>query len=115
MLGTLHIFPANPETPTREIQLERPITQKEIEDAVGGSIGFVTNFDTITYKGKVSLCYAFCDEEARKRKRPLNRLATLLWSRALIRRFGAGQAKLPETLMGSIAIITGDSEFLEAL
>jgi hypothetical protein len=115
MQGTLYILYASPSATARKVQLDRPVTQEEIQDAVGGSIGFITNFDTISQDGKVSLCYAFCDEEARSRNRPLNRVATTLWSQALVRRFGCGQAELPEVLLGSVALITGDSEFMEAL
>lgn len=115
MQGILHIIPANPGSAPRVIPLERPVTQEEIQDAVGGPIGFIANFDTITQDGTVSLCYAFCDEQARYRERPLNRAATTLWSQALVRRFGAGQAELPEVLLGSVVVITGDSEFMEAL
>jgi hypothetical protein len=115
MLGILHIIPANPGSAPRVIRLERPVTEKEIQDAVGGPVGFIANFDTVTQDGTISLCYAFCDEQARHRARPQNRQATTLWSQALVRRFGAGQAELPEVLLGSVVVITGDSEFLEAL
>lgn len=115
MQGTLHIIPANPDATARKVHLDRPITQKEIQDAVGGPIGFISNFDTVNQEGTISLCYAFCDEQARHRKRPQNRKATTMWSQALVRRFGAGQAELPEVLLGSVVVITGDSEFMEAL
>ncbi len=115
MQGILRIIMANPGSTTRIIPLDRPVTQQEIQDAVGGPIGFISNFNTIIQEGTISLCYAFCDEQARHRQRPQNRAATTMWSQALVRRFGYGQAELPEVLLGSVAIITGDSEFLEAL
>ena|ERR1700760_3969519 len=115
MQGTLHIIPANPGVPHRLIRLDRPITQEEIQTAVGGPVEVIPNFDTVVQDGRIQLCYAFCDEEGQAKRRPSNHWASVLWSQALVRRYGYGQANLDDEIVGSVALLTGDTEFMQAL
>lgn len=114
MHGKLQLIPANQSEPTL-LDLNRPVSLDEIEKAVGGPLGQVPEFDTILQDGEVRLCYVFCDEEARTKFLPPNQLASTLWEQSQVRIYGFGKTKRGTSLFGSIAILTGDPAFFDAL
>ena len=117
MHGSYLIIPVNM-TPTQQlVYLDRPVTPTEVCKGVGGKVKVIPSFDTISYDGKVQLCYAFCDRDGEYRELPPNLLASYLWVQALIRRYGLhyDHAVPEDVILGSLVILAGDSEFLEAL
>lgn len=100
MNGTLTIIHAKG---MREVTTHtKPLPLDTLQNAVGGFIEVVPHFDS--FEGK--RCVAFCNEEGKLRNLPLNAEATGLWN--WTKRHG-------DFLVGSIAIITGDAEFMESL
>ena len=58
-------------------------------------------------------CIAFCNEEAKLHGFPYNHPANRAWRIAF--KAATGKTPEPDYLVGPIAIVTGDEEFLEAL
>ena len=115
MQGTLHIIPPGSNTPHRIVKLTRAVTLDELQEAVGGFAERIPNFDSIFQDGRVQLCIAFCDEDGKQKNRSENQWANTLWMQAIVRRFGQGKAEPGDVLVGSVVLLTGDTEFLEAL
>jgi hypothetical protein len=124
MRGTIVTIkpPCTPES--REY--DRAPTLDELRAAVGGGyIEVIPHFTTIQWyasgetPGIVLNCVAFCDEYGKLEHQPLNELATEMWAEAL-RRQGIelidDKTKKPKDwLVGQIAIVWGDREFMAAL
>jgi hypothetical protein len=115
MQGQLQIIPPGPKDTHRLIQLKRVLTQPELNAAVGGFIRGIPQFDSVIFQGEVRLCLAFCDEEFREKRLASNGWANTLWQLARIRRYGLGYQDLGDVLAGPIAIVTGDTAFMEAI
>lgn len=80
-----------------------------LKEAIGGGwLEAVPYFNKIVYDGKLVTCIVFCDEEGKLKEFPLNTLATNLWYVSM------GQS-VPDVLVGDIAIVFGDKEFMLAL
>jgi hypothetical protein len=75
-----------------------------LQKAVGGYIEIVPGL--ITYEG--ADCVAFCNEEGKLNGLPFNEKATAAWQEA----YGG---PLGDVLLGDVAIVTGDNEFLEGV
>jgi len=73
----------------------------------------VPGFRTIAYSSVVMDCHAFCDEDGKRKQLPINELANALWDQAL-RRTGAMNV-MGDVLVGQIAVVFGDREFMAAL
>ncbi len=101
--GSVHIEP-----------LDKPSNLEKLQTAVGGSIQIVPMFETFNWSldptdvKKAVECVAFCNEEGKLHGLPFNRLATLLWSNFF-------DFPLRDILLGDVAIITGDEEFMKEL
>lgn len=116
MIGTMVVVtPAN----QRVQDFNRAIALEDLTEAVGGHIEVVPHFNTFGYRGTVMKCVAFCNEEGKLNGLPVNPLANVLWERALNR---AGNSLYPpagkvpaDVLVGDIAIVFGDREFMETL
>lgn len=81
-----------------------------IQEAVGGSIEAVPGFDTIEVDGGLRVpCVAFCDEEGKLKRRPINVTAQNLWMKALDGRFPN------DVLAGDVVVIYGDDELMRDL
>jgi hypothetical protein len=93
--------------------------------AVGGYLELVPYFDTIHWDGELHQCVAFCDEEGKIKGKEFNITATLLWKLALER---SGKwvgiestgnflevRPMPDYLVGDIAVVWGDKEFMDEL
>jgi hypothetical protein len=127
MRGHLMIFYADETRDYKVVELTRPPTLEMMQQAVGGFIETVPDFNTIEVLGKVHPCFAFCDEEGKLTNKPANRAATLLWHHALLRitdrdgkrRFPQGllspQGIVQDVLCGDIMVVTGDKALLARL
>ena len=118
MRGTILTFKPEAVRPeTRE--LDRPVTLEELKEAIGGGyLEAVPQFTTIIFGGTVLNCVAFCDEDGKRQNLPTNDVATHLWALALKRRGVElrGPDGVPrDWLVGSIAVVFGDREFMAEL
>ena len=82
---------------------------EELQEAVRGYIEQIPYFEI--YEGQP--CIAFCNEEAKLHGFPYNHPANSAWRIAF--KAATGKTPEPDYLVGPIAIVTGDEEFLEAL
>ena len=78
---------------------------------VGGYIEVVPYLEQCIYNGKVRKCVAFCNEEGKVHDLPVNERATRLLH-AQQRRAGM---QPHDVLVGDIAIVFGDAEFMRSL
>jgi hypothetical protein len=100
MNGTLTVIPADGGD-IRITTLTRAPTLADLQAGIGGGyIETVPFFNN--YEGKP--CVAFCDEEGKMKRLPLNFRANELW------RFGGF-----DWLAGDVIIVQGDDEFRAAL
>ena len=91
-----------------------PIPLADLQAAVGGYIEIVPHFSTIELAGKLHRCLVFCDEDGKRKQLPRNHHGDLLWSEALMTA-GLADSPAPDFLVGSIAVVIGDDEFMAAL
>lgn len=71
---------------------------------VGGYIERVPDF--VAFEGRE--CFAYCDEEGKLKGKPTNEAATRAWE-------AGSPYPVFDVLVGDIAIISGDHEFMEAM
>ena len=91
----------------------------------GGYLEAVPGFNTVPVpligggSAVVVPCVAFCDEDGKRKRLPLNERATALWNDALRRRGLPGlvdsSGRMHDVLVGSVAVVYGDREFMAAL
>lgn len=92
-----------------------------LPNAVGGYIELVPYFTSYhdPERGCPVFCYAFCNEDGKRLELPVNHAGQALWQDALDRFFaearGAQPVKNHDILVGPLAIVTGDDEFLAEL
>ena len=117
MRGSIITIPPSGEPVLREY--DRPVELHELKAAIGGGyLEVVPYFNSISYGGTVMDCVAFCDEDGKRGHLPLNEPATKAWERALVRRGMAlrtPQGEFKDWLVGSIAVVFGDREFMAEL
>ena len=83
-----------------------------LQSAIGGGyIELVPGFRQFQFNGKIVDCVAFCDADGKDQMQRFNVAATVLWARA--RRCSV--LELRDCLVGDIAIVFGDREFMEEL
>ena len=101
--------------------IDRLPTLDPLRVAVGvRDIELVPGFDTIEHGGSVMPCVAFCEEDAKLKRRPINKDATILWDAALLRAgypglLKPGEKRIADMLCGQVAVVFGDPEFMAAL
>jgi Domain of unknown function (DUF3846) len=119
MKGALLILKPDGTRETRQLTGEPGLDV--LHEIVGGYIEVVPYFKTIEIDGRVHECIAFCNENGKINRLPVNRFATLEWDSAL-RRAGLAtglayvsgspmppdQFGLSDHLVGSIAVVIGD-------
>lgn len=81
------------------------VTLKDLRGAVGGPIESVPGWDRMGGKP----CWTICNEEGKIEGLPFNAFAQHLWGRV------ASEYANMDTLVGPIAILAGDQEFMDAL
>lgn len=114
MRGTILVY--KPHVAKPEVRsFTRALDLGELKDAIGGGLlEMVPGFTSIAYDGEIHRCVAFCDEEGKlERGRPpmaLNVEATRQWLARL-----PPDLKTRDYLVGQVAVVFGDDEFMEEL
>jgi len=102
-----------PDGTTTEFQIEGPPQLEMLKGAIGGGhLEVVPYLDTVGIKGIVHKCIAFCDEEGKIKGLSFNRVANELWHLAQLAR---KRVVISDRLVGPVAIVYGDKEFMEEL
>lgn len=103
-------------------EFDRALELRDITAAVGGYLETVPYFHTIPdpdVDSEAVKCIAFCDEEGKLKGLPLNRVATMLWSHSLaaanLDQQVGPRSPMADVLVGPIAVVSGDDEFMAAL
>jgi Domain of unknown function (DUF3846) len=103
MKGTITIF--RPDAVISEQRkLDAPPGLEVLHELVGGYIERVPLWPK--YEGQP--CVALCDEEGKLKNYPVNMAATQAWRRV-------APAFTDDVLVGTVVVLTGDSEFMNAL
>jgi hypothetical protein len=94
--------------------LRKPLSAFMLESAVGGAPTLIESFDTILISGSAFPCKVFCkrEPEGEDQSSHQNPFANLLWLQALVRSTGFAEFKIPSSLTGSVAVVSGDEEFM---
>jgi hypothetical protein len=87
------------------MELTEPPAAELIHHAVGGGMKLVPHFDVIRWNGELRSCVVFCNEEGKLQQLPVNIYATMLW-------WMSCETKPDDVLVGSVAVIFGDEEFM---
>jgi len=113
MQGTMLIFKADG-SDKQVRQLDRAPVLEELKAAIGGGwIESVPYFDQIEWRGEWRKCWAICDEEGKLKGLDINPRATLLWEKSLRQTHGA--VSMDDILCGTVSVLFGDDEFMQAL
>ncbi len=127
MKGTMYVYPADnvPGNDTIRIVTEytAKIPLKDLQAAVGGYIEAVPYWDSFEIDGKTVRAVIWCNEEGKLRDPPLprNRYMTDLWEKFLQTKGMSRFSRQPDPpreldyLVGCIAVIVGDDEFMETM
>lgn len=102
MKGTMTIIKVDGTTEVKTYD-GAPQPLEDLNAAVGGWIELIPYFDK--YKGEP--CIAYCNEEGKLDGLSFNEEATLLWEKQI-------GNPIDDILVGNVAIIQGDKEFMEA-
>ena len=114
MRGTMIVIHPSDKDALDVHQFGRAITLDELKAGIGGGyLELVPGFTTIGVAGVVMDCVAFCDEDGKRKELPLNQAATQFWQVALERK--GVRLALPDQLVGNIAVVFGDREFMDSL
>ena len=119
MRGSMLLFRPEKNEPEL-IEFSRPLQLDELRTAVGGDIEMVPGFVSIGYGGVVLDCMAFADEHGKLDPQAAQRASPpMAWARALHRlghELHDDKSKTPKDwLVGSIAVVFGDKEFMREL
>jgi hypothetical protein len=104
MKGTIITIPVTGEITS--VDVTDPNICEMLRKIVGGHIEQVPAFNTFMWKKVRRKCFAFCNEEGKIQDLPINHRATFYWLNA------AGEP-LMDILVGDIAVVIGDSDFLK--
>lgn|SRR5262245_46980219 len=111
MKGTMVTFAAGEAQRIREF--DRAPTLDELKTAIGGGwIESVPYFDHIEWRGRWRKCWTICDEEGKLKRLLVNPYATMLWAKSLSKH---GAVRLDDVLVGPVAVLFGDDEFMATL
>lgn len=102
------VLAINADGTTDLIQVGDPAVLPHLRRIVGGHIEGVPMFLSVPVGGRVRRCVAFCNEEGKLRGLPVNAPATMLWHRSAGRDTG-------DVLVGNVAVVWGDEEFMGEL
>ena len=119
MRGTVLIYRPHEPRPTVR-QLERGLTLDDLKAVIGGGhLEQVAGFKSVAYDNVIVDCVAFCDRDGKAKGFAVNNAATNAWDRALRRTGFDGLLRanglLADWLAGSVVVLFGDKEFMEAL
>lgn len=109
-------------------RLDQAPTLEVLRELIGGPLQAVPYFHSIMIDGSPRRCVAFCDEEGKISEKPMNRAATVQWGAAVDRAIANTPKDSPlaptplvekghwrDVLVGTVVILTGDKEFMDAL
>jgi len=117
MGGTLLVFEPHALPQVREFS--QPPSLEEVQAVIGGDLQVVPGFRTIRYGNMVMDCVALCDANGKRKGLAMNHLATIAWKEALRRAVEAGlwrsEVTPTDPLVGSVAVLFGGPEFMDAL
>jgi hypothetical protein len=117
MRGTLLVFEPHALPQVREFS--QPPGLEEVQAVVGGDLQVVPGFRTIRYGAVVMDCFALCNANGKHKGLAMNDLATIAWKEALQRAVEAGlwrsEVMPTDPLVGTVAVLFGDREFMDAL
>jgi hypothetical protein len=118
MKGTMLIMRPTEDYPETKYY-DQPPSLDELKTAIGGGwLETVPAFTTIGVSVRdgtsatVMDCVAFCDEESKLKKAPLNEGATAAWEQSVRR---IGETNLNDFLTGTVVVLFGDREFMNAI
>ena len=117
MHGTLLVFQPHALPQVRECS--QPPSLEVVLAVVGGDLQVVSGFRSIRYCNMVMDCVALCDAKGNLEDLAMNNLATIAWKEALRRAIDAGlwrsEVMPTDPLVGTVAVLFGDPEFMDAL
>lgn len=106
MKGTIVTIPVYNDITSEEV--ETAYIYEKLRKVVDGYIEQVPDFHTFIWEKKRHKCVVFCNEEGKNLDLPINHRATFYWLNA------AGRP-LDDYLMGDVAVVFGDDEFMKDL
>ena len=121
MRGTILTIDPGELTSKKSVQIDGEPTLDALKDAIGGGyIEKVPGFDSVEIDNRVRKCVVFVDENGKGKGMRVNAVATGLWHHALLRRGHPGlvvaaTGEIADFLVGSIALVYGDAEFMQSL
>jgi len=131
MQGTAVIIPSGKSLPLSTMMFAEPPTLEFLRSVVGGHIEWIPGFDTLACRhlrqhgdernpfrhghGDIVRCVAFCTKEGKLDNLPFNGNATMLWQMALRRARPDDPSFFPDYLVGTVVVLFGDDEFMQAL
>lgn len=115
MKGYMLTIPTDPFAPITDAkEYDAPIPLADMQEAVGGPIETVPGFVCMRYKDEEVFGTAFCNEEGKLDREPINDRATSIWEASLSREAGH-LVSADDFLVGNVIFVWGDDEFMEAL
>lgn len=99
-------------------EYDRKITSDELRFAVDGPIQLIPEFSCMRVDGEDKHVFAFCNENARMKNAPDNRMANNIYSRAMALERGLTEDVPVDPqwrLRGNVIVAWGDDEFMNAL
>jgi hypothetical protein len=115
MKGTMLVIPVAGKPVAT--QYAGPPDLPALQKAVGGYIEPIPYFNEIFHGGQWRRCVAFADEDGKRKELPYNGVAHICWDAALRRLTGASRRSpsAPDYLVGPIAVLFGDDEWMAEL
>lgn len=117
MKGTMLIYDFDGITP-RRVPLEKPTLEAFKQGIGGGRIETVPYLDRMFIEGEWREVVAFCDEDGKHKRLPVNKQATLIWAQILDNKgmtLRDEEGDFLDMLVGPIIVLYGDKEFMEAI
>jgi hypothetical protein len=121
MRGTILVIDPGKSASKKSVEIDGKPTLDALKDAIGGGyIEKVPGFDSVEIDNRVRKCVVFGDEDGKCKGMRVNAVATGLWHHALLRRGHPGlvvaaTGAIADFLVGPIALVYGDEEFMRSL
>jgi hypothetical protein len=106
MKGTIITIPVIGDITSEDVNTAH--IYEKLRTAVGGYIEQVPLFHTFMWNNEKRRCVVFCNEEGKVHDLPVNHRATFYWLNSL-------GHPIEDVLMGDVAVVIGDDEFMKDL